>query len=342
MSGYTLVTGGAGFIGAHAVVKLLEGGLRPLVLDNFSNSKESVIERIKKVTRMQVEVEKVDILDKARIDSVFDSRKIDSVMHFAGLKAVGESAICPIDYYKNNVEGTITLLDCMLRHGVNNLIFSSSATVYSEGDPPFAEELAISRPISPYGATKAMIERIIDDVVKATPRLKAVALRYFNPVGAHRSGLIGEDPRGVPNNLVPYITQVASGKLEKLRLFGDDYETKDGTCERDYIHIADLVDGHLAALKWIEKQSGLNAIEVFNLGTGKPHSVREVIRVFEEVSGLIIPFEITARRPGDLPRAWADVEKSQRDLRWAANLGLHSMLEDCWRWQVNNPNGYPD
>lgn len=332
-----LVTGGAGYIGSHTCVELLEAGYDVVVADNLSNSKEESVKRIREITRKPLKFYKVDLLDREGLTDIFNNEKIDAVMHFAGLKAVGESVSIPLKYYHNNITGTLTLLDVMGEKGVKDIVFSSSATVY--GDPhkvPITEDFPLSA-TNPYGRTKLMIEEILRDLHRSDNSWNIAILRYFNPVGAHISGRIGEDPNGIPNNLVPYITQVAVGRLKKLNVFGNDYNTPDGTGVRDYIHVTDLALGHLKALEKLGEKPG---VVTYNLGTGKGYSVLEMVETFRKVSGKDIPYEIVARRPGDIAICYADPSKAKHELGWTAEKGLEDMLRDSWRWQVNNPEGY--
>lgn len=332
-----LITGGAGYIGSHTVVELINSNYEVDIIDNLSNSSEKAIARIEQITGKKPALIKIDLCDSNGLNNIFRSNKFDAVIHFAGLKAVGESVAEPLKYYDNNLVSTINLLNVMNKNNVQKLIFSSSATVY--GNPinvPIAEDEPI-KPTSPYGQTKAMIEQMLADVAKASPEFKIVSMRYFNPVGAHTSGLIGEDPNGTPNNLLPFVSQVAIGKHDKVKIFGDDYDTKDGTGVRDYIHVVDLALGHLAALDNIDK---LEPYEVFNLGSGKGYSVKEVIREFEKASGKKIPFEVVERRPGDIAICYADPGKANSRLRWFAKKDLATACVDSWRWQSKNTNGY--
>ena len=335
-----LVTGGTGYIGSHTVVELIKEGREVVIVDNLSNSKICVLDRIEKITGKRPEFIKCDLLDYELLDKVFaDHPEIDSVIHFAGLKAVGESCSVPLRYYHNNLTGTFNLLDCMLKHGVKRIVFSSSATVY--GVPksvPIREDFPLST-TNPYGETKLMIERILKDVCTATPDFSVCVLRYFNPIGAHESGLIGEDPRGIPNNLLPYISKVAAGKLAELSVFGDDYPTKDGTGVRDYIHVVDLSLAHLKALDFTDGKAG---IEYFNVGTGNGYSVLEMVRAFGDVWGSPVKYKIAPRRPGDIAECYADPAKAESVLGWKAERDLVKMCEDAARWQKNNPDGYPD
>lgn len=335
-----LVTGGAGFIGSHTCVELLKAGEKVIIVDNLVNSKLCVLDRIEKITGKRPLFEKVDLLDKKALDEVFEKYPdIDSVIHFAGLKAVGESVEKPILYYHNNLTGTLQLLESMATHNVNRIVFSSSATVY--GMPksvPIREDFPLST-TNPYGETKLMIERILKDACHARPALSACILRYFNPIGAHESGLIGEDPRGIPNNLLPYIAKVAAGKLDYLRVFGNDYPTKDGTGVRDYIHVVDLALAHLCALKRTEKVTG---IEYYNIGTGNGYSVLDIVHAFEKAWGGPVPYRIVERRAGDIAECYADPTKAAEILGWHAERDLARMCEDSARWQKMNPDGYPD
>lgn len=333
-----LVTGGAGYIGSHTVLELLEHNLDAVVIDNLSNSSKESLIRIKRITGKMPVFYEADLIDKQALTEIFSKHDIESVIHFAGYKAVGESVARPLMYYQNNINSTIVLCEVMSNFGVNKLVFSSSATVY--GDPetvPITEDFPLSA-TNPYGRTKLFIEYILKDLAFANKNLSVSLLRYFNPVGAHPSGLIGEDPNGIPNNLMPYISQVAVGKLEKLSVFGDDYATHDGTGVRDYIHVVDLARGHLKALEHLENSGG---IQVFNLGTGTGSSVLDMIKAFEAASGKKIPYEITDRRPGDAASCYADPSKAEQKLGWKAQFGIKEMCEDTWRWQSNNPDGFP-
>lgn len=332
-----LVTGGAGYIGSHTCVSLLENGFEVTVLDNLSNSCEESLNRVEKITGKKPRLVKADLLDRAAVAAAFDAEKFDAVIHFAGLKAVGESVKLPWMYYNNNINGSLVLFDEMAKHGVFNLVFSSSATVYGDPDKvPITEDSPL-RTASPYGRTKLMLEEIQRDLAKADPRWHIMLLRYFNPVGAHESGLIGEDPNGIPNNLMPYITQVAVGRLKKLNVFGNDYPTPDGTCVRDYIHVVDLADGHVKALQALAREPGCNAI---NLGTGIGYSVLDVIRAFEKAAGRQVPFEFAPRRAGDVTACYADPSAAEKRLGWKAKHGIEDMCRDAWRWQSSNPTGY--
>ncbi|MFT6904719.1 MAG: UDP-glucose 4-epimerase [Oleiphilaceae bacterium] len=333
-----LVTGGAGFIGSHTVLELLEAEKEVVVIDNLCNSSQQSLARVAKITGKQPVFYQGDILDQDFLDGVFVKHEIHSVVHFAGLKSVGESVAKPVAYYQNNVQGTLTLLDAMADAGVFNLVFSSSATVY--GDPatlPIREDFPVGGTTNPYGTSKLMVEMVLKDVAKSDPRWSFAVLRYFNPVGAHISGLIGEDPNGIPNNLLPYIAQVAVGKLKSLTVFGDDYNTIDGTGIRDYIHVVDLALGHLQALQKIAREPG---VHIYNLGTGKGYSVLEMIKAFEDASGKSIAYTISARRAGDIAACYSAPDKALTELNWQAKRGLAEMMQDTWRWQSSNPNGY--
>lgn len=335
-----LVTGGTGYIGSHTVVELLSVGAEVIIIDNLSNSKELVVDRIEKITGKRPKFIKCDLLDKDMLDKVFDTHpEIDSVIHFAGLKAVGESCKLPLLYYHNNITGTVNLLESMIAHKVNRIVFSSSATVY--GSPktvPIREDFPTST-TNPYGETKLMIERILKDTCAAYPEFSACVLRYFNPIGAHQSALIGEDPKGIPNNLLPYITKVAIGKLECLSVFGDDYDTHDGTGVRDYIHVVDLALAHLKAVDYTEK---LRGIDYINVGTGNGYSVLDIVKAFGEAWGEPIKYKIADRRPGDIAVCYADPTKAYEVLGWRAERDLRTMCEDSARWQRSNPDGYPE
>ncbi len=332
-----LVTGGAGFIGSHTCVELLQAGYDIAVIDNFDNSKPEAVRRIKELGGRSFAFYEADVRDADTLAKIFATEQIDAVIHFAGLKAVGESVALPLKYYDNNLISTLVLLQVMQRFGVHNLVFSSSATVY--GNPevmPITEDMPLST-TNPYGTTKLMIERMITDIAYADKQFNPVILRYFNPVGAHKSGNIGEDPNGIPNNLVPYISQVAIGKLERLQVFGGDYPTKDGTGVRDFIHVVDLAKGHVAALRKFETPCGL---QIYNLGTGQGYSVLEMLSAFEKAVGKKIPYEIVARREGDIPVCYADPQKAASELGWRAEKNIDDMCADAWRWQQQNPNGY--
>ena len=333
-----LLTGGAGFIGSHTCVELLESGHEAVIADNFSNSKPEVLKRIKTITGKEPAFYEADVTDKEALRRIFSEQKLDAVIHFAGYKAVGESVSKPVMYYRNNLDSTITLLEVMNEFGVKNIVFSSSATVYGEtNEPPYNENMPISTCTNPYGWTKLMSEQILRDAAFADKELSVVLLRYFNPIGAHSSGLIGEDPAGIPNNLFPYVARVAGGKLPKLGVFGDDYPTEDGTGVRDYIHVVDLAKGHVAALGYAKDHKGSEEI---NLGSGKGHSVLEVVNTFARVNNIDVPYEIKPRRPGDLPTSYADAAKAKALLGWTAELTLEDMCRDMWKWQTQNPDGY--
>ncbi|MGN7251748.1 UDP-glucose 4-epimerase GalE [Arthrobacter sp. SAFR-014] len=332
-----LVTGGTGYIGSHTVLSLQEAGHDVVVIDNLVNSSEESVRRVAELSGRTPEFHNVDLVDEAALEDVFAAADFDAVIHFAGLKAVAESVREPLKYYYNNLVGTLNLIRAMDRHDVRSLVFSSSATVYGEHNPvPYVEKMEIGAN-NPYGRTKEQIEDILSDLGGADQRWRIALLRYFNPVGAHPSGRIGEDPQGIPNNLVPFIAQVAVGCREKLMVFGGDYNTPDGTCLRDYIHVVDLAEGHVAALNHVAEPAGVFR---WNLGSGQGSSVLEVIRSFEKAAGQPIPYEVTARRPGDLPAFWADATSTLADLSWATTKTLDQMCEDHWRWQKNNPNGY--
>ena len=332
-----LLTGGAGFIGSHTYVELVNAGYDAVIADNFYNSCPEVIDRLERITGKPVRYYNLDVCDAEALNRVFDSHPIDAVIHFAGYKAVGESVSKPLEYYRNNLDSTLTLCETMRSHQVKRIVFSSSATVYGSATVMPITEDQPTGCTSPYGWTKYMIEQILRDVANAYPDWAVALLRYFNPIGAHESGLIGEDPVGIPNNLMPFVAQVASGKLKKLRVFGGDYPTRDGTGVRDYIHVVDLARGHAAACAYLENHTGC---EVFNLGTGSGFSVLEVVKTFERVNGIAIPYEMTERRPGDVAECYADVSKARDVLGWKAEKTLTDMCRDSWRWQSANPNGY--
>lgn len=363
-----LVTGGAGFIGSHTVLELLNDGYNVVVVDNLSNSSEESLHRVREICGIsdddaRLKFYNVDILDKKALEGVFDDNDIDAIIHFAGLKAVGESVQKPLEYYRNNISGTLVLVDVACEHGVKNIIFSSSATVYGDPDSvPLTEMSPKHDATNPYGWTKSMLEQILRDLYIGDNEWNVALLRYFNPIGAHESGRIGEDPKGIPNNLSPYVAQVAVGKLDKVGVFGDDYDTPDGTGVRDYIHVVDLARGHVAALKWMAGKCGSTdepkdlfsiagepladgtraGVGVFNLGTGKGSSVLDVIKAFEKAAGKEIPYEIKPRRAGDIATNYAACDKAERELGWVAQYDLDRMCEDIWRWQSANPNGYDD
>ena len=335
-----LVTGGAGYIGSHTVVQLLAAGHDVLIVDSFVNAKPAVIDRITAITGVQVPVQAFDLRESARTEHLFDSESIDAVIHFAGHKAVGQSVQEPLEYYDNNLGSTFSLVRAMAAHNVTNLVFSSSATVYGENAAvPMKEEFPTSA-TNPYGWTKVMIEQILRDFAAAQPDWRIALLRYFNPVGAHPSGTLGEDPSGEPNNLLPYLCQVAVGRLEKLRIFGDDYDTPDGTPLRDYIHVEDLAAGHVAALDRLASTD--QAVSTWNLGTGRGTSVLEMLHAFERAAGRPLPYEVVGRRPGDIAESYADPSRANAELGWSATRTLDDMCVDSWRWQSQNPKGYPD
>ena len=332
-----LVTGGAGFIGSHTLISLINAGFEPIVVDNLSNSKVEALHRVEKIVGKKIKFYENDVCDETALEKIFSENTIDSVIHFAGLKAVGESVVKPIEYYDNNIMSTLTLCKVMRKHNVKKIIFSSSATVYGAATTvPLTEDMPTGA-TNPYGKTKLFIEHILSDIFVSDNDWSVVLLRYFNPIGAHESGTIGEDPKSIPNNLMPYIAQVAVGKLEKLHVFGDDYNTPDGTGVRDYIHVVDLADGHVKAVEWVMANKGCEAI---NLGTGKGTSVLELKNAFEKASGVTVPFVIDPRRPGDLGEVYADASKAKNILGWEAKFDVDRMCADSWRWQKNNPNGY--
>lgn len=332
-----LLTGGAGYIGSHTCIELINAGFETVIADNFINSKPEVINRIKEITGVDVPVYDIDVADFAAVDKMFSENDFGAVVHFAGLKAVGESVQIPLKYYRNNLDTTLTLLEAMEKHHVGRFVFSSSATVYGVPERvPLVEGMPTGC-TNPYGWTKYMIEQILTDAANANPELSVVLLRYFNPIGAHESGRIGEDPNGIPNNLIPYITQVAAGRLERLSVFGDDYPTPDGTGVRDYIHVVDLAKGHVAAIKYAQAHDG---VETFNLGTGIGYSVLDIVKTFEKVNGVEIPYDIKPRRSGDIAECYADPKKAAEQMGWQAQKTLDDMCRDSWNWQKNNINGY--
>ncbi|OEF27627.1 UDP-glucose 4-epimerase GalE [Vibrio rumoiensis] len=336
---FVLITGGMGYIGSHTCIQMIEAGMTPIIFDNLYNSKPTVLDRIEKVSGVRPIFIEGDIRNKADLEAVLKQYDIESVIHFAGLKAVGESVEKPLEYYDTNVHGTLVLVDAMRDAGVKSLVFSSSATVY--GDPasvPILENFPTSA-TNPYGRSKLIVEECLTDFQAANPDWSITLLRYFNPVGSHPSGELGEDPQGIPNNLMPFVAQVAVGRREFLSVFGSDYPTKDGTGVRDYIHVMDLADGHLAALKHVGRKQGLH---IYNLGTGCGNSVLEMVSAFEKASGTKVPYKLVDRRPGDIAECWADPAKAQADLNWKATRSLEEMTEDTWRWQSNNPQGYPE
>lgn len=337
-----LVTGGAGFIGSHTCVELINSGYEVVIVDNLYNSCEEAVKRIEKITGKSVKFYNVDLLDREALTDVFEKESIDSVIHFAGYKAVGESVAKPIEYYYNNIAGTLILTDVMRKHGCKSIVFSSSATVY--GDPafvPITEECPTGGVTNPYGQTKYMIEQMLTDIYVSDHEWNVILLRYFNPIGGHESGLLGENPKGIPNNLLPYVTQVAVGKLEKVGVFGNDYDTKDGTGVRDYIHVVDLAEGHVCALKKIAEMKSLSdsGVKIYNLGTGNGYSVLEVIAGVSKACGKDIPYEIKPRRPGDIATCYADPKKAREELHWEAKRDIDKMCEDAWRFQKQNPEG---
>ena len=336
-----LVTGGAGYIGSHTLVCLLDLGYEVVVYDNLVNSSVRALRRVEEITGKHLEFVEGDVTDSRALDDLFAKYSIDAVIHFAALKAVGESSQRPLQYYETNVYGSLCLLKAMEKAGVNHFVYSSSATVYGEMNPsPYVETMELGSPSSPYGASKVMVERVLADTARVNPKFRAISLRYFNPVGAHPSGLIGEDPSGIPNNLLPFITQVAVGLRDSLSVFGGDYPTADGTCIRDYLHVMDLAEGHVVAIDWLAEQSNFNGVEAFNLGAGTGVSVLEIIASFEAATHQKINFEIVERRAGDLPAFWANADKADKVLNWQAKRTLVEMMEDAWRWQSKNPNGY--
>ena len=341
MKGKILVTGGAGYIGSHTTVELQNAGYEVVVLDNLSNSNAGVIDGIEHITGIRPVFVQMDLQDKDALRKLFEEHKgIKGIINFAASKAVGESVQKPLLYYRNNISGTLTLVDVMRQHNCKNIIFSSSATVY--GDPaeiPITENCPKGQCTNPYGWTKSMLEQVLMDIQKADPEWNVILLRYFNPIGAHKSGTMGENPNGIPNNLMPYITQVAVGKLKELGVFGDDYDTPDGTGVRDYIHVVDLALGHVKALKKIDEKCGL---AIYNLGTGHGYSVLDIVKNFEAATGVKIPYSIKPRRAGDIATCYCDPSKAERELGWKAQYGIKEMCEDSWRWQKNNPNGYDD
>ncbi len=333
-----LVTGGAGYIGSHTCVELLKEGYEVVILDNLCNSSKKAVDRIEEITGKKVSFYECDMADRAALDRIFSEHKIDCVIHFAGLKAVGESVVKPLEYYENNISGTLVLARAMRENGCKNIIFSSSATVY--GDPafvPITEECPKGAPTNPYGWTKSMLEQILTDLHTADNEWNVILLRYFNPIGAHESGMIGEDPKGIPNNLLPYVAQVAIGKLEKVGVFGNDYDTPDGTGVRDYIHVVDLAIGHVKAIDKIKENPG---VKVYNLGTGNGYSVLDVIGAYSRACGHDVPYEIKPRRPGDIATCYADASLAKKELGWEARYGIDEMCSSSWKWQSMNPNGY--
>ena len=334
-----LLTGGAGFIGSHTCVEIVEAGHDVVIADDLSNSKPAVLDRLKELTGKEIPFYNIDVADRQKVDEMFAKEKFDAVIHFAGFKAVGESVAKPVMYYRNNIDTTLTLLETMAKYNVNNFVFSSSATVYGVPERvPLVEGMKTGC-TNPYGWTKLMIEQILTDATVANKELSVVLLRYFNPIGAHESGRIGEDPTGIPNNLLPYITQVAIGKLPQLGVFGDDYPTHDGTGVRDYIHVVDLAKGHVKAIEYAAEHKGT---EIFNLGTGTGYSVLDIVKAFEKANNIEIPYVIKPRRDGDIAECYADPVKAKEKLGWQAEKSLEEMCRDSWRWQFNNPKGYDE
>lgn len=332
-----LVAGGAGYIGSHTCLVLLEAGHEVVVADNLCNSKEESLRRVQELTGMPILFYQIDVTDEDAVEKIFTEQQIDGVIHFAGLKAVGESVEQPVRYYYNNVVSTLTLCKVMKRHGVSKFVFSSSATVYGENEIPFVETMELLPTTNPYGETKVMSERILKDVAAVEPEWSVALLRYFNPIGAHESGRIGEDPQGIPNNLMPYVTQVASGKRERLRVWGNDYPTVDGTGVRDYIHVMDLAEGHVKAIEKLNEEKG---VLIYNLGTGHGVSVLQLVHAFEKANQLTIPYDICPRRAGDIAEFYADASKAEREMNWKATRTIEDMCRDSWNWQKQNPQGY--
>ncbi|MQM72004.1 MAG: UDP-glucose 4-epimerase GalE [Eubacteriaceae bacterium] len=333
-----LLAGGAGYIGSHTALALIESGHDVIIVDNYANSSPEAVKRVEELAGKSIVHYEADVQDRDAMMKIFKSNAIDCVIHFAGLKAVGESVEKPVMYYRNNIDTTLTLLECMAETGVSRFVFSSSATVYGSKNPvPYVETMPKGSCTNPYGWTKSMMEQILQDTVVANPDMTLVLLRYFNPIGAHESGRIGEDPKGIPNNLMPYISQVAVGKLDHLTIFGDDYDTPDGTCRRDYIHVVDLAEGHVKAVEYAENHKGT---EIFNLGTGTPYSVLDIVHAFEDANDLKIPYEIGPRRAGDLAEVVANADKAKAVLGWTAKRDLKDMCRDSWNWQKQNPDGY--
>ena len=333
-----LLAGGAGYIGSHTCVELIEAGHSVVIADNFANSCPEAVRRVEEITGVTIPLYEADVCDRAAVEKIFSENKIDAVIHFAGLKAVGESVEKPLLYYRNNIDSTLTLLETMEKFGVNNFIFSSSATVYgTPKEVPLVETMPTGSPTNPYGWTKLMMEQILTDTAQARPEMSIVILRYFNPIGAHKSGRIGEDPNGIPNNLMPFITQVAAGRLPQLGVFGDDYPTHDGTGVRDYIHVVDLAKGHVSAIDYAGEHKG---VEIVNLGTGTGYSVLDIVKAFERVNNIRIPYVIKPRRAGDVAECYADAGKAARVLGWKAEKNLDDMCFDSWNWQSHNVNGY--
>jgi len=338
MSNTILLAGGAGYIGSHTAVELLKNGYDVIIADNYSNSSPEALKRVEQITGKSLKAYELDIKNSHELEKVFSENTIKAVIHFAGLKAVGESVAKPLTYYRNNIDTTLSLLECMQKFGVKKIIFSSSATVYGEENKvPYTEDMPRGTCTNPYGWTKVMMEQIFEDSAKADPELSVVLLRYFNPIGANESGLIGEDPQGIPNNLMPYVSQVAVGKREVLTIFGNDYPTPDGTCRRDYIHVSDLAEGHVRAIDYVLNHNG---IEIFNLGTGTPYSVTEIVETFERVNNIKVNHVYGARRAGDIAECYANADKALEILGWKTKRSLEDMCRDSWNWQKNNPDGY--
>ena len=336
-----LVTGGAGFIGSHTAVELLNSGKDIVIVDNFSNSKPKALEAIKKITGKDFKFYEINYLDREKLEMVFEENDIEAVLNFAGYKSVGESVRKPLEYYDNNISGCLVLLETMQKYGVKKFVFSSSATVYGEPERiPLTEDCKTGGTTNPYGTSKLFIEQILKDLYASDNSWDICILRYFNPVGAHESGLIGEEPQGIPNNLMPYVVRVASGELKELSVFGNDYDTPDGTGVRDYIHVVDLAKGHLAALNKLDKEG--KGLYIYNLGTGTGYSVLDMVKSFEEITGKKVPYKITQRRPGDIATCYSDTKKAKEELGWEAKKGIKEMCEDSWRWQSNNPKGYEE
>lgn len=330
-----LVTGGAGYIGSHTVLALFKQGFEIFIYDNLYNSSASTVDRLNRYLSGDIQLIRGDILCRDTLDTTFKSHRFDAVVHFAALKAVAESSLIPLAYYQTNVSGTLNLLDVMQAHGVNNFIFSSSATVYGKDNPvPFNEEMTLGDPESPYGQTKRVSEDILKALAHSDPQFKAISLRYFNPIGAHEYGIIGESPKGIPNNLLPYLTQVANGYRDVLTIFGDDYDTPDGTCIRDFVHVMDIAEGHVAALHWLFENNISGSVQVFNLGTGQGLSIKEIINAFEKITGINIPCKVGSRRTGDLPAFWADATKAREVIGWSAKRSIANMVSDAWNWQM--------
>ena len=334
-----LLAGGAGYIGSHTAVELLNAGHDVVIVDDYSNSCPESIKRVEEITGKSIVSYEADVKDKEVMTKIFAENKIDCVIHFAGLKAVGESTRLPAKYYRNNIDTTLTLLECMKEAGVKKIVFSSSATVYGEQKPPYVETMPRGACSNPYGWTKAMMEQILTDCANADSELTVILLRYFNPIGAHPSGKIGEDPQGIPNNLMPYVSQVAAGRREQLTIFGGDYDTPDGTCRRDYIHVVDLAVGHVKA---IEKMKSSKGVHIYNLGTGTGYSVLDVVKAYEKACGKSIPYQIRPRRAGDIATCYCDASRAKEELGWTAERGIEEMCADSWKWQSMNPNGYDD